>query len=923
MNAPNQNPEQIARDKIDSQLVKAGWLVQDKNNFNPNAGLGIAFKEYQTEIGPADYGLFVNGKAIGVIEAKPADHGYKITTVEEQSSGYADAKPKFGSNKQPLKFIIEATGEITRLTDRRDPKPRARELFSFPRPETFAEWLNQDESLRKKFTKVPKLDGNGLRDCQIKAIENLEKSLSEDKSRALIQMATGSGKTFTAITAVYRLLKFTNLRRILFLVDTKNLGKQAEQEFRAYKPNDDNRQFSDLYTVKRLSSSYIPKDTQVCISTIQRMYSILRGEELEENLEEQNPYESYINPKEPSPVVYNSEYPPEFFDFIIIDECHRSIFGTWRQVIEYFDAHLVGLSATPEKRAIGFFNKNIVSQYSHEEAVAGGVNVGGDTWEIETKITSSGAALRKSQRVEKREKLTRKKRWELQDEDESYDKNSLDRSVVNPDQIRTVIREFRDRLPDMFPGRKEVPKTLIFAKTDSHATDIIDTVREEFNEGNDFCKKITYKTNDGDPDSLLSRFRNDFFPRIAVTVDMIATGTDVKPLECLVFMRDVRSANYFEQMKGRGTRTYDEEKLKSVTPSAKSGKTHYVIVDAVGVTRSLKTDSKTLIKKPYVPLKDLAMGILMGARDEETVSTFVGKLSRLGQQLTDEEQTKVKEKSNGSSVKDICSNFVNAIDVDNVESSAREKYSLSSSDNITDEQFSDAQSDLVGNAAKSINVPLIDYLVETQRQKEQTIDHDNIDEVINSGSSMMVQEKAESLIKNFKEYLIDNKDEIEALRIYFKEPQRRAHIAFKDIKILLNKIKIDRPSLMPLNVWAAYEKLEKVKSKGHVTQLTALISLIRVACGLDNKLVNFQDTARKNFQNWIMTYHSSGVSKFNKEQMEWLQMIRDHIATSFHIEKDDFDLSPFDAKGGLGKMHQLFGNDMTRLVEDLNEALVA
>mgnify|MGYP001388358088 CR=1 FL=1 len=377
-------------------------------------------------------------------------------------------------------------------------------------------------------------------------------------------------------------------------------------------------------------------------------------------------------------------------------------------------------------------------------------------------------------------------------------------------------------------------------------------------------------------------------------------------------------------MKGRGTRKYDEEKLKSVTPSAKSGKTHYIIVDAVGVTRSLKTTSKTLIKKPYVALKDLAMGILMGARDEETVSTFVGKLSRLGQQLTDEEQTEVKEKSNGSSVQDICSNFVNAIDVDNVESSAREKYSLSSSDNITDKQFSDAQSDLVGNAAKSINVPLIDYLVETQRQKEQTIDHDNIDEVINSGSSMMVQEKAKALIKNFKEYLIENQDEIEALRIYFKEPHRRAHIAFEGIKILLNKIKIDRPSLMPLNVWAAYEKLEKVESKGHVTQLTALISLIRVACGLDNELVNFQDTARKNFQKWIMTYHSSSeATKFNKEQMEWLQMIRDHIATSFHIEEDDFDLAPFNAKGGLGKMHQLFGNNMTNIVKELNEALVA
>ena len=566
---------------------------------------------------------------------------------------------------------MEATGEITRLTDRRDPKPRAREIYNFPRPETFKKWLHQDESLRTKLTKLPKLSTEGLRDCQTEAILGLEKSLSKDKPRALIQMATGSGKTYTGISSIYRLLKYTNLQRVLFLVDTKNLGKQAEQEFRAYVPNDDNRQFTDLYNVSRLSSSFIPKDAQVCISTIQRMYSILKGEELEEDAEESNPHESYLKPKSPVPVEYNDDYPPEFFDLIIIDECHRSIFGTWRQVIEYFDAYHVGLTATPDNRAIGFFDKNIVSHYSHEKAVADGVNVSGEIWNIETKITKNGALLTQNQQVEKRERLTRSKRWELQAEEEEYDNKKLDKSIVNPDQIRTIIREFRDRWPEMFPGRQEVPKTLVFAKTDSHATDIIEMVRSEFGESNDFAK-ITYKTDDGDPDSLLARFRNDYYPRIAVTVDMIATGTDVKPLECLVFMRDVRSANYFEQMKGRGTRTYDEDKLKSVTPSAKTAKTHFVIVDAVGVTSSLKTNSKPLIKKPTVPLKDLAMGVMMGARDEETVSSLAGRLARLGQQLTADERINVEDKSNGHTIEQICGALIEAIDTDNVEDHARE-----------------------------------------------------------------------------------------------------------------------------------------------------------------------------------------------------------------------------------------------------------
>lgn len=920
---PNQNPEQISRDRIDAQLTQAGWVVQDKSTFDLSKGLGIAFKEYRTDVGPADYGLLINGKAIGIIEAKPSDHGDTITTVEEQSNGYANAKPKFNPGNGPLNFVFEATDEIIRLTDKRDPRPRAREIYNFPKPEMFSEWMLQDQSLRTKLSLMPELVTEGLRSCQIDAVRGLEGSLSEDRPRALIQMATGAGKTFTALTSVYRLLKHTNLRRVLFLVDTKNLGQQAEQEFRAYVPNDDNRQFTDLYNVSRLTSSFIPKDAQVCISTIQRMYSILKGEDLDEELEESNPYESKLKPRMPVPVEYHSDYPPEFFDLIIIDECHRSIFGTWRQVIEYFDAYNVGLTATPDNRAIGFFDKNIVSHYSHEKAVADGVNVAGEIWTIDTKITTGGAILQQDQQVELREKLTRRKRWELQAEEESYNSRALDKSVVNPDQIRTVVREFRDRWPDMFPGRMEVPKTLIFAKTNSHATDIIEMVRTEFGESNDFCKKITYKTEDGDPDSLLARFRNDYYPRIAVTVDMIATGTDVKPLECLVFMRDVRSANYFEQMKGRGTRTYDEEKLKGVTPSAKTGKTHFVIVDAVGVTRSLKTTSKPLIKKPTVPLKDLAMGVMMGARDEETVSSLAGRLARLGQQLTEEEKGIVTEKSNGHSIEQICGRLVDAIDTDVVEERARQKYTLGATDEVNEAQYENARSELVGEAAQPINAPLISYLVETQRQKEQKIDHDNIDEVIHSGSSAQAIERATSNIDEFTAYLIEHQDEIEALRIYFKQPQRRSEVTFKMIKALLGKIKLDRPNLMPLAVWNAYRKLDKVKSKDPVSELTALVSLLRTVCELDAEPIAFEDTVRRNFQTWIMSYHSGGSVKFTKEQMEWLHMIRDHVASSFHIEKDDFDLSPFDAKGGLGKMHQLFGKDMTSLVEELNEALVA
>ena len=644
----NQTPEQIARDNIDQQLLACGWVIQGIKQINLHAGVGVAVKEYVTDVGPADYVLFVDGKPCGVIEAKREEEGHRIGVHESQAEYYANAKLKHLKN-EPLPFVYISTGEITIFTDFTDPKPRARELFSFHRPETLRDWLKKDKSLRKRLHDLPALQTDGLRECQISAINKLEISFKENRPRALIQMATGSGKTFTAITFIYRLLKFAKAKRVLFLVDTKNLGEQAEQEFMAFVPNDDNRKFTELYRVQRLKSSYIATDSQVCISTIQRLYAILKGTELDEQAEEENPNERKYQPKEIPPIEYDPKMPIEFFDFIVIDECHRSIYNFWKQVLEYYDAFEIGLTATPDKRTIGYFDQNLVSEYSHEMAVADGVNVGYEVFIIDTKVTQQGATLWKGEYIEHRERLSRKKRLELQDEDEDYSKKQLDIDVVNPNQIRTIIRTFKENLPSIFKdrydqdGNFEVPKTLIFAKTDSHANDIIDIVREEFAEENRFCKKITYNSEKDkkdaddhiiekgeDPKITLAQFRNDYYPRIAVTVDMIATGTDVKPLECLLFMRDVKSKNYFEQMKGRGTRTVDFDSLKKVTPTAKYTKDHFVIVDAIGVTKSLKTDSRPLEKKPGVPLKDLLQAVAVGARDEELFTSISQSTDTLG-----------------------------------------------------------------------------------------------------------------------------------------------------------------------------------------------------------------------------------------------------------------------------------------------------
>lgn len=932
----NQNPEQIARDRIDKMLIDAEWTVQSKNKVDLSASHGVAVREYLTDVGPADYVLFVDRKPVGIIEAKREEEGHRLTVVEEQSKEYANAKLKYLKN-DPLSFVYESTGIVTRFTDFRDQKPRGRNVFSFHKPSTIAEWLKKEKSLRGRLQDLPTLDPAGLRPAQIVAIENLEKSFKNNRPKALIQMATGAGKTFTAATFIYRLLKFSDAKRILFLVDTKNLGEQAEQEFMTFKPTDDNRKFTELYNVQRLSSSYIANDSQVCISTIQRLYSILKGEELDESAELDNPNEStwmqnQLNKKQALPVEYSAKIPIEQFDFIVVDECHRSIYNLWKQVLDYFDAFLIGLTATPDKRTFGFFNENVVSQYTYEQSVTDGVNVPYDVYTIETEISKNGDVIKAGWFVDRRDKLTCQKRWQQEDEDTEYTQNDLDKKVVNPSQIRNIIKEFRRAIQtEIFPNRVdengdyEVPKTLIFAKTDSHADDIIKIVREEFDEGNDFCKKVTYKI-DEDPKSLLNRFRNSYYPRIAVTVDMIATGTDVKPLEVLLFMRDVKSINYFEQMKGRGTRTIDSDKLMQVTRTANS-KTHFVIVDAVGATKSKKTDSRPLERQPTVPLKDLLGAITMGVEDEDLFLSLANRLIRLEKQIIDKEKEKLLEHSGGKNLKQITKELINAFDPDEIEKIAQVKVEATPVQDRTPAQYEEAKKEakqeLIRLAATTFNGTLNDYIDNVRKEHEQIIDHINIDTVTKSEWDSFSTEKANETIKGFAEYLEKNKDEIQALSIFYNQPYNRRNITFKMIKEAMEKIKLEKPLLAPDYVWNAYAAVENVKTGQPKDKLTALVSLIRRACGIDGELKPFDKTINENFQNWIFKQNAGQHNRFTQEQMDWLRMIKDHVVSSYHIEIDDLDYTPFDAKGGRGRMYQLFGKEMNEIINELNEVLAA
>jgi type I restriction enzyme R subunit len=924
-------PEQKARRRIDRLLEQCGWILQNRDEMNITAGPGVAIREFPLKSGFADYMLYAGGKAIGIVEAKP--EGFTLRGVEIQSAkyttGFPDHLPRWSL---PLPAAYESTGAVTQFTNALDPDPRSREVFAFHRPEELIRLaeLGTDQ-LRANLARMPELETSRLWAKQITAVTNLEKSLAENHPRSLIQMATGSGKTFTACNICYRLIKFAKAKRILFLVDRNNLGEQTLNEFQQFASPYNAYKFTEEFGVQHLKRNTIDPAAKVVITTIQRLYSMLKGEEdfdeanEDGSLFEAPPAESLI--KEPLPVIYNAKIPPEMFDFIVIDECHRSIYNIWRQVLEYFDAFLIGLTATPSAQTIGFFGGNLVMEYTHEQAVLDGVNVGYDVYRIQTEITENGATLasQPGYLVPRRDRTTRRKRYEALDNDLLYRPNQLDRDVVNESQIRLVVRTFKDKLAEMFPGRSEVPKTLFFAKTDLHADDVTKIIREVFGNGNDFCQKITSKSTGAPPKELLKQFRNSYNPRIAVTVDMIATGTDVKPLECLVFMRNINSAAYFEQMKGRGCRVVNSDVLQSVTPDARV-KTRFVIVDAVGVTETEKTLSKPLDKKPSVPLKVVLETVAAGAVNDEIVSTLAAKLARLDRELDDDQRRQIATDGNGQTPAQLAQTLIASIDPDTVTQKAVEKFNLPANTEPTEEQLTAVETEAMTAALRPFHNPRLRKTIQTVKSvAEQVFDEVNQDALLSAGFSAAARDKAQGVITSFKKFIEENREEIEAIKVLYSQPYRRG-LRYGQVKELAQKLAIapffvdpKRPESV-LRLWTAYQTVEPEKVKGHARQLVDLIALVRHAIGKETLLVPVEQVVEERYQQWLADKQSAGTS-FTVEQRKWLDAVKSHIATSLAIEQDDLEEIPFKQFGGLGAAFQLFGDALPALLDELNERL--
>jgi type I restriction enzyme R subunit len=842
-----------------------------------------------------------------VVEAKP--EGTTLSGVAEQASGYQYELPAHLANwGDPLRFDYEASGSEILFGDRVDPEQRSRRLFAFPRPETLRDWLIDGSTLRRRLLALPPLVTDGLRDCQIEAITALEASLAQGKPKALIQMTMGAGKTFTAATTAYRLLAHADATRILFLVDRNNLGRQTLKEFQAYRPPGTGRLFTELYNVQRLGPAGLDTDAKVVISTIQRVYAQLTGSEL--SADDGGGVED---------VSYSSALPPETFDIVVIDECHRSIYGRWRQVLDYFDAFQIGLTATPSAHTLGYFQRNLVAEYPYERSVIDGVNVPFEVFRIRTEIGERGGRVPSGFTVPKRDRHTRRQRYEELSDDLIYAAAELDRSVIAPNQIRTVLETYRDTLPtDLFPGRTEVPKTLIFAKDDHHAEEIVHIAREVFNKGNDFAKKITYRVTGVSPEDLIAAFRNQYNPRLVVTVDMIATGTDIKPVEVLIFMRDVKSALYFEQMTGRGVRTINSADLTSVTPDART-KDRFVLIDAVGVTESAKTISPPLEQKHAVAFDKLLEQATSGRADAELVSSLAVRFASLNKKLDPRDQEEVIRASGGHSLSEIASSLLDALDNDRIEQAAVRDYPPP----VTDVQFDATAKKLREQALRVVsdNPVLRKLLIDLKKQSEVTIDLFSPDAVISTGFD---EKAALALTQRFEEFLAENQDQITALSILYDKPHAQRRLTYESLEEL--RIALARPPwlLEPIAIWSAYKRLSKGAIKSNPGRvLTDMVALVRYALDKQGGLAPLSIDMVARFNLWLGREAKAGRS-YSPDQLAWLEAIRDHLAANIDLSLRDLQDQPsFAGKGGVVAARAAFGERLPALIEELTDALVA
>ena len=826
-------PEELARVKIDKQLNNAGWGIIARNEYLPNSTVAVkeALMKGNTE---SDYLLFIDGKAIAVVEAKKEANNLSADVAAQAEFYSANPQDWYAlwiKGRIPLVYL--ANGNKIYFKNMLIPDSEYEELSAMHSPKKMLQLIGQVS----EYGALPRIEKKGLRDCQYNAEVALEASLKEGKKKALAILATGSGKTYLACLASYRMLNYTPVKRVLFLVDRNNLARQTESEFSLFDRTENGHVLSSLYQINRLRK---PEDIngQVVISTIQKLFAVLTGQNIsDDNEDAEDENSNRDNEKALKEIIQlgnDLKLPSDFFQFIIVDECHRSIYGKWKAVLDYFkDAKVLGLTATPTPEAYAYFNNNIIEQYTYDDSVVDGVNVPARVYRIMTEATVHGGTINEGEKVVE---LTRRT-GELDEHTVSqrfdYSPTQLDRSVINQNQIESVLSTYRDAIyTDLYPYRDErweyIPKTLIFAKDDNHATQIVKCVKKVFGEKFDgevpenFVQKITYSA--GDSNALIRDLRNEKDFRIAVTVTLVATGTDVKPLEVVLFMSDVKSEVLYTQMKGRGCRVISEDKLKEITPNATTKECFY-IVDAVGVTESdkhmPKPGGEPKPKTKTLSLEHLIEHLAHGDLSDENIALLRDYCASINRRYENDvlhgRHLDIFITDFGYAPRTLANDINKALSTHSLP-----PFVSASSDNTA---RADLVSCLIGN------IKAREKLLEMQRGY-YTYTPDKEDEVIYKGFS---KESARSLIETFEKYLQDNKDSIEALRIIYNS--ENTVITYSMLTDLKDKLSSANSLFTPFHLWSNYKILdedgvvEDFDKNQNVNALTNLIQLVRFAYG--------------------------------------------------------------------------------------------
>lgn len=863
-------PEEKARVKIDQMFEEAGWQVVDRDFYSPTISAAAIREGLLKGNHEADYFLFINGKAVGVLEAKRAEVDVKADRVTAQTKNYTRIVPNcYQVWQKPLPIGYQSNGEKTYFCDFRNPDSELEPVNRIHTPKELSKMLGIEDI----YAGLPTLKKKGLRDCQFEAITELEKSFRAGQNKALMVLATGAGKTYTACLASYRFLAYTPMRRILFLVDRNNLGKQAEGEFGMFRLTENGDSFNTIYSVDRLKSAKIPSDSNVVISTIQRLFSLLKGEDITDNDDDDD-----NDIDTPVELPENPALPRDFFDVIIIDECHRSIYGNWKKVLDYFtSAKMIGLTATPVPETLAFFNNNRIVNYTLENSILDGVNVDCRVYRIKTQVTENGGAIKQGDKLRVETRYTGKVETISQKETKQYTKEELNRSVINPAQIKLVLETYRDSVytdlftdPQREPNMDYLPKTLIFALNEAHAINIVNIAKEVFGHtapNDPYVQKITYSA--GDSNELIRRFRNDKEFRIAVTCTLVATGTDVKPLEVVMFMRDVMSKPLYVQMKGRGVRTIGDEQLRNVTPNAFS-KDCFFLVDAVGVTEhemripAAGTDNEP---KETISFKRLLELITHGNVTDQYLRMLASRLARIYSKCTEEQRNKFIELAY-MDMKELSSSIF-----DNLEQALLPPFVDINQPNL----------ERKGLVASIVNHPDARQYLLILNAGFIEILMPGEDTLISKGFSM---EEAKETTDAFEKYCNDHRDDIEALRIIWNN--EGDPLSYEVLKDLENRLKMANSRFSSNRLWNSYSLISPKDVRKHTTReeqaaMTNIIQLVRYAFHQIEKLDSVYATAQQYFNLWCGQRNNEKTPK----QIEVMRQVVDYVASNGAVSIKD------------------------------------